>query len=161
MFESPKQIEQKGPSSMVGLVVLALALVGATAGWFLYQRSAAQTDEQPQLSEQARAYLPNLPLSEDTGMQAKEDALGQTLLEITGSIQNTGDRICSLIQVNVVFHGIDGVEIERQRAYLVDRRTGPLEPGETQPFRMAFDNIPQAWNQAFPSLFISQIDFAD
>ncbi|MEZ5363508.1 MAG: FxLYD domain-containing protein [Bryobacterales bacterium] len=161
MFESPKQIEQKGPSSMVGLVVLALALVGATAGWFLYQRSAAQTDEQPQQQTGARL-LPNFA-AERRHRHAgeKRDALGQTLLEITGSIQNTGDRICSLIQVNVVFHGIDGVEIERQRAYLVDRRTGPLEPGETQPFRMAFDNIPQAWNQAFPSLFISQIDFAD
>ena len=49
MFESPKQIEQKGPSSMVALVVLALALVGGTAGWFLYQRSADAPAEQPEL----------------------------------------------------------------------------------------------------------------
>ena len=161
MFESPKQIEQKGPSSMVALVVLALALVGGMAGWFLYQRSADAPAEQPELSEEARSYLPNLPLSEDTGMAAKEDALGNTLLEITGSIRNAGERTCSLIQVNVVFRGIDGVEIDRQRSYLVSNRTGPLEPGETQPFRMAFDNVPEAWNQAFPSLFISQIEFAD
>ena len=39
-------------------------------------------------------------------------------------------------------------------------RYAPLEPGETQQFRMAFDNVPEYWNQAFPSLFISQIQFA-
>ena len=160
MFESPKQIEKKGPSATVGVIVLAVALVGGTAAWFLYQRSLAQTEAQPELTAEASSYLGNLPLSKDTGMTAKEDALGQTLLEITGSISNTGDRTCELIEVNVVFMGIDGVEAGRQRSTFVDSRTGPLEPGETQPFRMAFDNVPEYWNQAFPNLFISQIQFA-
>jgi hypothetical protein len=34
-----------------------------------------------------------------------------------------------------------------------------LHPGETQSFRLAFDNLPAEWNQAMPSLFISQIQF--
>ena len=159
MFESPKQIEKKG-SPIVGVIVLVVALVGGTAGWFLYQRSLDETASQPELSEEARAYLPNLALSEDTGMTAKDDALGQTLLEITGSITNNGDRVCDVVEVNVVFREVNGIEIDRQRATIVDRRTGPLEPGATQDFRMAFDNVPQDWNQAFPSLFISQIRFA-
>ncbi len=159
MFESPKQIEKKGPPATVGLIILALALVGVTAAWFLYQRSLEQTGAQPELTEAARAYLSSLDLS-DTEMSAKEDALGQTLLEINGSITNLGGEVPELIEVNVIFRDVDGVEIDRQRSSIVDRRTGPLEPGETQSFRMAFDNISPYWNQAFPSLFISQIRFA-
>ena len=159
MFESPKQIEKKG-SPVVGVIVLVVALAGATLGWFLYQRAPEQSEAPPELSEEARNYLPNLALSNDTGMTAKEDALGQTLLEITGSITNNGDRVCEVVEVNVVFREVNGLEIDRQRSTVVDRRTGPLAPGETQDFRMAFDNIPEAWNQAFPSLFISQIQFA-
>ena len=159
MFESPKQIEKKGPPAMVGAIVLAVALVGGTAGWFLYQRSLERTEAQPELTEAARTYLQFLKLS-DTEMSAKEDALGQTLLEINGAIANNGDDVCELIEINVIFRDIDGIEIDRQRSTIVDRRTGPLEPGETQDFRMAFDNISPYWNQAFPSLFISQIQFA-
>ena len=146
---------------MVAVVVLAVALIGGTLGWFLYQRSQGQTEAPPELSEAARDYLPNLALSEDTGMEAKEDALGQTLLEITGSITNNGGRVCEVVEVNVVFREPNGLEIDRQRSWVVDQRSGPLEPGETQAFRMAFDSVPEAWNQAFPSLFISQIEFAE
>jgi hypothetical protein len=161
VFDSPKQIEQKGPSAMVGLVVVVVALIGGTLAWFYYQRSTGETDTPAELTEEARDYLNNLALSPDTGMEAKDDALGQTLLEITGSITNNGDRVCELVEVNVVFRDINGVEIDRQRGWVADRRGGPLEPGETQDFRMAFDSVPEAWNQAFPSLFISQIQFAE
>jgi hypothetical protein len=145
---------------MVGVVVLAVALAGGTLAWFLYQRSHGEVAAPPELSEEARAYLPSLALSKDTGMEAKQDALGQTLLEITGSITNNGGRVCESVEVNVVFRDPDGVEIDRQRSAIVDRRAGPLEPGETQQFRMAFDNVSEYWNQVFPSLFISQIRFA-
>lgn len=158
MFESPKQIEKKGPPAVVGLIILILVLVGGAGAWFLYQRSLEQSETQPELTEAARAYLSSLDLS-DTEMSAKDDALGQTLLEINGKITNNGDRVCELIEVNVIFREINGIEIDRQHSTIVDRRTGPLEPGETQSFRMAFDDPPPGWNQAFPSLFISQIQF--
>jgi hypothetical protein len=159
VFESPKQIGQKGPSALVGVIVVAVALVGGTAAWLLYQRAGGTTEGQSELTEEARSYLPNLALSNDTGMTAKDDALGQTLLEITGAVTNNGGRVCSLVAVNVVFRDPNGLEIDRQQAAIVDQRSGPLEPGETQQFRMAFDNVPEGWNQAFPSLFISEIRF--
>lgn len=159
MFESPNQIGKKG-SPVVGAIVLAVVFVGGALGWILYRRAQPPSDAQPELSEEARAYLPHLALSRDTAMTAKEDALGQTLLEITGAITNNGERVCEVVEVNVVFREVNGLEIDRQRSTVVDRRTGPLAPGETQGFRMAFDTIPEAWNQVFPSLFISQIQFA-
>jgi hypothetical protein len=160
VFEAPKQVEKSSFSPTVLVIIGVVALTGATLGWFLYQRGP-RTPPQPELTEQARSYLPYLALSDDTGMDAAEDALGQTLLEITGAITNNGDRVCADIQVNVVFRDPYNNEVDRQRATIVGSRTGPLRPGETQSFRLAFDNISEGWNQAFPSLFISQITFAD
>lgn len=160
MFDAQKQVEKSGFSPAVLGVIAVVVLIGGTLGWFLYQRGPA-TPPEPELTEEARSYLPSLALSEDTGMEAAEDALGQTLLEITGAITNNGDRTCESVQVNVVFRDLNGIEIDRQRSYIVSSRRGPLAPGETQDFRMAFDNVPPEWNQAFPSLYISQIEFAD
>ena len=160
MFEAPKQVEKSSFPPTVLVIIVVVALVGGTVGWFLYQRGP-QAPPEPELTEHARSYLPYLALSDDTGMDAAEDALGQTLLEITGSITNNGDRVCANIQVNVVFRDPYNNEVDRQRATIVGPRTGPLRPGDTQSFRLAFDHISEAWNQAFPSLFISQISFAD
>lgn len=160
MFEAPKQVEKSGLSATVLAVIAVVALAGGAIGYFLYQRGAAPAPA-PTLTDEARAYLPNLALSDDTGMEASEDALGQTLLEITGAITNNGDRVCKTVEVNVVFFDPNGVETDRQRSLIVSPRSGPLDPGETQDFRMAFDNVSPYWNQVFPSLFISQIAFAE
>jgi hypothetical protein len=37
---------------------------------------------------------------------------------------------------------------------------GKLAPGESKPFRLAFDNVPESWNQAMPQMVIAAIDFA-
>jgi hypothetical protein len=36
---------------------------------------------------------------------------------------------------------------------------GPLPPGSTKPFRLAFDTIPDTWTQALPTLVIREIKF--
>lgn len=158
VFESGEQLKEK-PSGVVPLILLALVLTGATGGFLYYQQASNKIEEQAVLTDEGRAYLQFLQLSDDTGMAAREDALGQTLLEITGSVTNNGEQTLEMVEVNVVFLEINGVEIDRQRSQIVNRRTGPLEPGETQDFRLPFDNISEDWNQAFPKLFISQIHF--
>jgi hypothetical protein len=161
VFEPESSPVRKGLQP-IHLILLAAVLVGATVVGYLQWRAGQPIEEpEPVLTEEARAYLSSLELSDDTGMQATEDALGQTLLEITGSVSNHGERTLSLIDVAVVFREINGVEVDRQHAAIVNPRTGPLEPGETQEFRLPFDNVPQDWNQVFPSLYIAQIEFGD
>lgn len=141
-------------------ILFGILMVAAAGGIvFSLQNSGQQTTEAV-LTDDARTYLPNLDLS-NVDMAAKEDALGQTLLEITGDIANLGDRVTTVVEANCVFRDVNGLEIERQRSAFVNERTGPLAPGETQSFRMAFDSVPDGWNQILPDLYIAQIQFGE
>ena len=35
-----------------------------------------------------------------------------------------------------------------------------MSPGETKAFRLAFDHVPESWNQAMPTMVIARIDFS-
>lgn len=159
MLDTEKKLKE--PSSRAVPIILLVALcLASIAGFYFWRQSQHQgPDPEPVLTEEARAYLPNLRL-DNVDMAASEDALGQTLLEITGEITNNGGRTVTLVEVNCVFREINGLEIDRQRA-LVVRPRAPLEPGATRVFRLPFDNIPEDWNQMIPTLFVSQIQFAD
>jgi len=134
-----------------------LAVVGA-AGGLVYLQQAGRGDSQAVLTDAARAYLPNLDLS-NVNMEARDDALGQTLLEVTGEITNLGGSDVLVVETHCVFRDVNGLEIARQSSTLISQRTGALLPGDTQTFRMAFDSVPQGWNQIVPDLFIAQIQF--
>ena len=47
----------------------------------------------------------------------------------------------------------------RERVPIVGQKTGVVKPGETKSFRLAFDTIPESWNQDLPQLVIAQIQF--
>ena len=144
---------------LMPILIGVLAVAAAGAGLF-YLQQAGQGDADAALTDAARAYLPNLDLN-NVAMGARDDALGQTLLEITGEITNLGEREVVVVEANCVFRDVDGTELERQRSALVSERTGVLSPGDTQTFRMAFDSVPEGWNQIVPDLFIAQIRFGE
>jgi hypothetical protein len=92
-------------------------------------------------------------------MTAHESYLKQSVVEITGNIQNTGDRVLEVVEINCVFYDPYGQVVLRERVPIVSRKMGRLAPGETKPFRLAFDSVPEAWNQAMPTMVIARIDF--
>jgi hypothetical protein len=157
VLEQDKQLKKSTPWLPILLGVLLVAAAGVG---LVYLQQTSESDSEAVLTDAARAYLPNLDLN-NVSMEAREDALGQTLLEITGEITNLGDREISVVEANCVFRDPSGQELERQRSAFVSERTGVLAPGETQSFRMAFDSVPPGWNQILPDLFIAQIQFSD
>jgi len=158
LLEQEKELRKAaGPAIPWPVIGIALLLVATTGGFFYWQSQQASSGG-PTLTEEASAYLPSLDLA-DVEMEAKEDFLEQTLVMITGRIVNNGDRTVNLVEVNCVFREINGIEIQRQRAALVGRRTGSMAPGDAKEFRLAFDPIPEEWNQTMPTLFITQIQF--
>ena len=143
-------------SPVTFVVALAALLLLGLLGWFAVRpKPVAQPAV---LTEEAKAYLDNLGLSE-VHMQAAESYAQARLVEILGNVTNKGQRTVKLVEVVCVFRDTNGVEMQRERAYVVGGRLGSLAPGKTLPFRLPFDNLGETWNQAMPSLVIAQIQF--
>jgi len=144
--------------SPVNIVIgLGAVLVAGAFAWLTFAPKPAPPPP-PVLTAEARDYLPSLKLS-NVHMQAAESYVNQRLVEILGEITNAGDRKVKVIELTCVFKDYSRNEVDRERTYVLDGRAGALGPGQTRPFRLAFDTIPETWNQVMPSLIIAQIQF--
>jgi hypothetical protein len=92
-------------------------------------------------------------------MKATDNALGQTLVEITGRITNAGDRPVERVVLQCVFYDPYSQVIARELVAIVRARDGVLFAGETRRFRLPFDELPDTWNQVMPQLVIAEIRF--
>jgi archaellum component FlaF (FlaF/FlaG flagellin family) len=143
----------------VPVVVGAIIVILGFGAWTGYNYWAAKhSPALPVLTAEAKQYVHNLQLSE-VEMKAAESYMKQQVVEITGKITNNGDRTVNAVDINCVFYDAYGQLVLRERVSVVGRRTGPLAPGQTKNFRLAFDTIPESWNQALPQLVIAQIVF--
>jgi hypothetical protein len=148
------------PASIV--IALAMIIILGAFGWLTFGPKP-KPPAPPVLTAEAKAYLPNLALN-NVRMQAAENMVNQRVIEILGDIGNTGDRTVKLAEVTCVFHDYNGAIIMRERVPIVGGNIpgtmkGALAPGASRPFRLAFDDIPDSWNQALPDLVIAQIQF--
>jgi hypothetical protein len=154
------QGEQKKASiPPVAIAIAVLAVLGG--GLFLYLEREARkpAPAPPPLTGDARAYVRHLRLL-DVEKSAKESYLKQSVVEITGKIGNDGDRVLQLVEINCVFYDAYGQVVLRERVPIVSRKMGNLAPQEIKSFRLAFDNVPESWNQVMPQLVIARIDFS-
>jgi hypothetical protein len=147
----------RAPVSVIAIVVVLA--VGAGVFFFLERAAKQPPPAPPPLTGDARAYVRNLRLL-DVEMKAHESYLKQSVVEITGKIGNQGDRVLSVVEINCVFYDAYGQVVLRERVPIVSQKMGNLAPGDLKGFRLAFDNIPESWNQAMPQLVIARIDFA-
>ena len=140
-------------------IVLVLVLAAGLAGFLYLDRVAKRPPPPPPpLTAEARAYVRSLKLS-DVQMNAHESYLKQSVVEITGNIENAGDRKLALVEITCVFYDAYGQVVLRERVAIVSQKIGGVAPGETKAFRLPFDNIPESWNQMLPQLVIARIDF--
>lgn len=143
------------PASIV--IALAMILILGAFGWLTFGPKPPPPPP-PVLTEEAKQYLGNLALS-DVHMQAAESLVNQRVVEILGNITNKGNRVVKLAEVTCVFRDYGGTEVKRERVAIVGASSMELRPGASKPFRLAFDDIPETWNQAMPNLVIAQIQF--
>jgi hypothetical protein len=138
---------------VIGVAVVAVA---GLLAWLSFSPRPAPPPA-PVLTPEARAYLPNLNLS-DVQPQTSESYIQKSLFEIMGKITNSGNRVVTSVRVKCVFRDYYGKELKRELATVVSAR-GPLAAGATKAFRLAFDDIPDSWNQQMPDFVIAEIGF--
>ena len=146
--------------STFAFVVAAALLIGAAAGGYWWY-SATRVPQVLGLSPEAKQYVSSgsLKLS-DVQMKATESYLKQQVLEILGNIANSGDKSMDTVEIYCVFYDAYGQVVLRQRVSIVRERAGGLKPGETKPFRLPFDDLPESWNKQMPQLVIAGIKFS-
>jgi hypothetical protein len=144
--------------SPAGIVIgLAMILILGVFGWLTFGPKPPPPPP-PVLTAEAKEYRNNLVLT-NVHMQAAESLVNQRVVEILGDITNKGDRTVRLAEVTCVFSDYYGKELKRERVAIVGQTTGLLAPGASKPFRLAFDDLADTWNQALPALVIAQIQF--
>jgi hypothetical protein len=151
-----QKLEKRSPVAAILIVAAMVAVAGGF--WFLDYQSKRMTPSKAVLTPEAKAYVKYLKLGE-VQMKATDAYLKQTLVEILGKITNFGDRTLSSVELNCVFYDPYGQVVLRDRVAIVRGRQGGIKPGETKDFRLAFDTIPESWNQGMPQLVIAQIVF--
>lgn len=153
-------ISTLGKKPIAPLAVAAILIVIAAVAVFVYlSRPIPSTAPQATASQEAKAYVRNLALS-DVSMKASENFMRQQVVEIEGKISNNGARPLRSVDVYCLFYGVDGRELYRERVPIVRSATAPLKPNERRAFRLPFDSLPDGWNQAMPKMVIAQIAFA-
>lgn len=155
MSSSTAPLKQNLATVRIAGITVALA-VAAVAIYF--NRPAAKPSE-AQATAEAKAYLPNLDLS-DVTMQASENFMKQQVVEVQGNIANKGPRTLRSVDVFCIFYSVDGREVYRERLAIVPPTGGGLKPNSSRHFRLPFDALPDGWNQAVPRMVIAQISFA-
>lgn len=142
-------------------MAIAVVVILGAAGFFWLDYSSRHVEvKEPVLTPEAKAYTRNLGLSE-VAMKAHESYLKQGVVEITGKITNKGDRLLKYVEINCVFYDPYNQVVLRERVPIIGRRGITLPSSETRDFRLAFDNIPESWNQRMPQLVIAQINFGE
>jgi hypothetical protein len=139
------------------IIAAALLAAGGAVAWLTWGPKPAPPAPGV-LTAEAKQYLGQLHLK-NVAMQAAENYVQGRVVEITGDITNSGPRKIALIEVTCYFRNVQGQPIQRERVMVTGGRKGPLDPGATKPFRLAFDNLSAEWNQALPDLVIAQIQF--
>jgi hypothetical protein len=149
-------------------IVIGVVALAGLAGFLYLNHAASRPPAAPApLTGPAKEYVRHLRFVSADGqspespkMVAHESYLKQSVVEITGNIQNTGDRVLEVVEINCVFYDPYGQVVLRERVPIVSKKMGKLAPGETKAFRLAFDNVPEGWNQAMPGMIIARIDFS-
>ena len=158
-----KAVERTAPKASVPplAIVIGLVLVLGLVGFFFLERASnAPPPPVAPLTGDARDYVKNRNLRlADVEMKAHESYLKQSVVEITGTIQNAGDRRVKSVEIYCVFYDALGQVVKRSRVSIVGTKNGGAAPGETKSFRLPFDDIPESWNQATPDLVIAAIEF--
>jgi hypothetical protein len=148
------------------MVIALVLLVGLAGFWYLDRISKQPPPGPPPLTGPAKEYVKYLKFvatdghtAEPPAMQAHTSYLNQDVVEITGNLLNAGDRVLKTVEINCVFYDPYGQVILRRRVPIVSKKMGALPPLEARPFRLAFDDIPDSWNQMMPQMVIAGIDF--
>jgi hypothetical protein len=91
----------------------------------------------------------------DLQMARAANFLNQEVTYINGVVANDGVRRVLAVDVAVDFHDVSGNVMLHESRRLVSGPNSAIEAGQRHSFQLAFEAVPDAWNQYYPDLKIT------
>lgn len=159
---APEPGEQTGfpRAAWVAAAVIVLVAIGVLV--FVGRKKAAPS---PTSLQPPDAYAASLPMSQ-FAMSEAGNLSGGKMTYLDGHVTNNGSRTVTGITVQVVFQNDEAMppQIETEPLSLIRMKepyidtepvnADPILPGQDREFRLAFDAIPDNWNQQMPEVRI-------
>ena len=152
------------PLAIAAAVVLVVILVIFVLG----HRAKEQANPGGTGLAPAAAYAASLPITQ-VQMSDASTMSGNSQTYLDGIITNRGTETVTNVTVQVAFKGFTSalagketlpLTLIRSREPYVDIEpvsAAPLKPGDSQPFRLIFDSVPQDWNTQYPEVRIIEV----
>ena len=143
---------------LIGVVTIVV-VIGAVV---LFSRGTSKGPAAP------HPYAASLKIS-DVKMSQAQNFVGASVTYVDGTVTNGGDKTVTHATVHVEFkNSMDQVvQVEDLPLRLlqtsgpypdaVDLAVSPLGPGQSKPFRLTFEHVSADWNQAYPTLQVSDV----
>jgi hypothetical protein len=152
-----------GVSTLIIILIVSVALAAVFAVFVIQQhhavtRPAAVAAARPPLSAEQKAYLGSLAFA-DFHMSAAANFLGDTVTYLDGRVTNQGAKPVRSLDVELNFVDTLNQVVLRETAHPLADRATPLQPGDTQAFRVTFEHVPVDWNQAPPTAKPVYVEF--
>jgi hypothetical protein len=152
------------PFGIAGIVVLVIVGILLAAGPHKQSRTT-----HPGTLAAADPYAASLPI---TGIQMSESnsISGSKETYLDGTVSNHGNKTVTGITVQVAFKDYDGrpaavdtlplalIRFLKPYVDTVPVSMAPIQPGQSRPFRLIFDSIPDTWGGAYPEVRVTSVD---
>ena len=159
----PSPLRQPEPESNLRPILIAAVIIVILLGVIvLLSRGSSKAPATP------HPYAANLKIS-DVKMSQAQNFVGASVTYIDGTVSNGGDKTVTHATVHVEFKNSleQVVQIEDLPLRIlqtsgpypdaVDLAVSPLDRGQSKPFRLTFEHVSADWNQAYPTLQVSDV----
>ncbi len=134
------------------IVVLILA-----AGFYFWSHGGPNQPAGPAplpMGADEKAYAPQIQYS-DFQLSRATNMLKTEITYVDGVISNTGNRSVVEIEFLLEFHDLTGKVMFHDTRRLYGKGSTPLAAGEKRDFELAFENVPDGWDQRPPTFTVT------
>jgi hypothetical protein len=143
---------------MIGIVIVAV-LVGVALLVSKYSAPAGSEVEKPlPFGPTEVAYAPQIHFLEPK-MSRAANFLNQEVTYVFCTVENGGNRKIQQIEITIEFHDPFNQVILRDKQRLFLSTAQPFLPGQQRDVQVPYEHIPVQWNNVFPSIVVSGLEF--
>ena len=101
-----------------------------------------------------QSYAANVKF-ENLKMSRFENMFKQQVTYLAGDIHNSGNRTVADVEISVEFRNIENQVVLRQTLRPMEPKPVAITPGQRQSFQLGFDQVPDDWNENYPTIRIT------